>query len=163
MSKYIYAYADASYCPMTGRAGMGLWAVSLNANKQDSRMIPGGASSSGEAEALALMRAASLALDHFAREDDTIVAISDCEEAVDLLNGVRPPKSTMDRLVRDRGELVRAATLLGVNLKFERFGDHRALSDAAKAIHTWCDRAARQVVAETSAFQALSASGLRVA
>ena len=153
--KTIFAFADASYCARTGNAGIGLFSVSGKAIKQASRVITGGADSSGEAEGLALTRAVTLALESFAKAGDIIVAVSDCEEAIKRLDGRVGRDVRNDRLSRERADLERVASLLGVKVRFERFGE-TALPRAGKEIHTWCDRAARQALAMTGALTALT-------
>lgn len=133
--------ADASHCHETGVGGFAFWVACRRGKRGSDGAFKVRPNSSTTAEAMALCNALHFAIrTGLVLEGDVVLLQSDCEQALRLFEGVRPPKNEHERKVKDLFLKLLAGK---VTTEFRHVRGHSKEEGSRYVVNNICDRKAR--------------------
>ena len=143
--KYITIFADASFDPVTGAAGISMWARDAVNFHRASKALSFPVESAAQAESVALGTAITIALRVFTHEPGDRLSIqSDCLHALDLFAPVPQQKKPWPAIeAAMRSNVLEAIQQFGLSLHPKHVEGHSGKSSPRSAVNYWCDKEAR--------------------
>lgn len=140
--RLVTVFTDASFDHKTKAGGYAVWIKASWGRLQHWGRLRMKADTSQVAEAAALVNGICLAARKMdMRPGDTIVAVSDCKNAIDMLRHGQGWSKQKRALV----EMVRSETRArGINVVFRHVKAHTGGTDARSWVNDWCDKRARE-------------------